>query len=170
MKTEAQRERRRRYRQRRRARRRAERKTNIFMMYKWVRGICRRYVMKFVRRKIRKYLRMIDCTIFSKGMSRLRRKIWRRDHHTCQLCGRHVIKLNTGVGGGSKPASDNGEVHHIEPQSIHPELKYRLDNCVLLCHDCHKLADWINLIVRMETYQHEANSPESDSILLCTVG
>lgn len=39
----------------------------------------------------------------------------------CQICGK----------GGEL------EMHHIKPQSSRPDLKYNLNNILLLCNDCH---------------------------------
>jgi len=156
MKTAAQIERRRRHHRRQRARRKATRlaaRLAAIPIKTRIRRRVIRFLKKTIGRTIKKYGRKFDCMLFSRGMHRLRYRVWRRDHHTCQLCNCHVHKLKSVKGedkAKAKAKVDTGEVHHIESQTEHPHLRYQIDNCVLLCHECHKLADWVNLIQRQE--------------------
>lgn len=52
---------------------------------------------------------------------RWRRELFRRDKHTCQVCG----------------SQRRLEAHHINARSLHPELTFILANGVTLCEDCH---------------------------------
>ena len=55
----------------------------------------------------------------------LRERILRRDKYLCRDCARY---------GRVTPAT---EVHHVKPRETWPELQWRPDNLVSLCHMCH---------------------------------
>lgn len=60
-----------------------------------------------------------------------RRKIFKRDNYTCQVC---------------KARNGNGhtvylEAHHIKSWAKYPKLRYILKNGITLCKSCHKLTD-----------------------------
>lgn len=48
--------------------------------------------------------------------------VFQRDDYTCQICGKKGGTLNA---------------HHVFPYSLHPNLRYDLDNGVTLCKKCH---------------------------------
>jgi len=52
-----------------------------------------------------------------------RRKVFRRDLFTCQLCGQK----------GSL------EAHHIKKKSVYPQYMYTVSNGISLCVTCHKI-------------------------------
>lgn len=54
-----------------------------------------------------------------------RKKILRRDKYLCQVCKRY---------GKSREADT---VHHIYPAEDYPELIWKDDNLISLCHKCH---------------------------------
>ena len=56
-------------------------------------------------------------------MPTVRNLVFRRDRHTCTVCG-----SRRGLNG-----------HHMEPWSKNKELRYDLDNIVTLCDRCHRL-------------------------------
>lgn len=58
----------------------------------------------------------------SKQWRTLRLEVLARDGHKCTNCG---------VAGGRL------EVNHIQPRSVHPELKLDISNLETLCHQCH---------------------------------
>ena len=49
-------------------------------------------------------------------------EVKRRDHWTCQICGRRGVELNS---------------HHIKSWSDNPEDRYDLENGICLCRTCH---------------------------------
>jgi len=51
-----------------------------------------------------------------------RKRIFRRDHHKCRLCGVQGVTLNA---------------HHIIRKADHPNLTYVTDNGITLCESCH---------------------------------
>jgi len=55
-----------------------------------------------------------------------RAKVFKRDNWTCQACG--VVGRNL-------------EAHHIKSWSQYPKYRYKLNNGVTLCKECHKLTD-----------------------------
>lgn len=52
-----------------------------------------------------------------------RAAVFKRDDHTCQICGKRGGKL---------------EADHIKPFAIFPELRFDVDNGRTLCEDCHR--------------------------------
>jgi len=54
----------------------------------------------------------------------LRKLVLDRDNHTCQICGSTKIL----------------HCHHIEPTKLNPIESADMDNCIILCIDCHKRA------------------------------
>lgn len=52
-----------------------------------------------------------------------RRKIFKRDNYTCQLCGEYAGALNA---------------HHLKLWKNHPKLRYSVKNGITLCEKCHK--------------------------------
>ena len=56
---------------------------------------------------------------------RKRKSILRRDGYRCQECKRYGRRR------------DATEVHHIKPVEVWPELAYKDDNLISLCHGCH---------------------------------
>jgi len=60
-----------------------------------------------------------------------RSKVFERDNWTCQTCG---ARSKAG-----EPVYL--EAHHIKSWAKYPELRYKLDNGVTLCLECHKLTD-----------------------------
>jgi 5-methylcytosine-specific restriction endonuclease McrA len=65
----------------------------------------------------------------ARGMKRYdkwRYKIFLRDSFSCQKCHRSGIRLNA---------------HHIKPFATFPKLRFRSNNGITLCVDCHKLTD-----------------------------
>lgn len=55
-----------------------------------------------------------------------RRRVFKRDSHTCQKCGRSGESLTL-------------EAHHIIPWFDYPEGRFKLSNGETLCSDCHTL-------------------------------
>jgi hypothetical protein len=55
-----------------------------------------------------------------------RKKVYKRDNHTCQNCGRT----------GSIDGDVDLHAHHIVPKS--KDGRHKLDNLVTLCSECHK--------------------------------
>ena len=53
-----------------------------------------------------------------------RNAVYERDDYICQDCGAAGGKLNA---------------HHIKEWSLHPELRFDVDNGITLCFDCHAL-------------------------------
>ena len=66
-----------------------------------------------------------------------RKSVFERDGYKCQICGQ--------VGGEL-------EVHHIKPFSIHPELRFVVDNGITLCKSCHHIET--NKFMRGNKYAH----------------
>jgi len=60
-----------------------------------------------------------------------REKVFKRDNFICQRCG---IKNHKGLG-----KSVCFQSHHIKGWTDYPELRYKLDNGVTLCLECHRL-------------------------------
>ena len=58
-----------------------------------------------------------------------RRKIWNRDKGRCRVCN----------------ATTEMEAHHIKPFGKYPEIRWDINNGILLCHECHS-----------KTFQHES--------------
>lgn len=53
-----------------------------------------------------------------------RKKIFKRDRFTCQLCGTQGKTLNA---------------HHIKPKALYPELALDKNNGITLCEECHEI-------------------------------
>lgn len=60
----------------------------------------------------------------------LRKLVLERDNYECQKCG---LKAKTKAGGGL-------HCHHINPVKLDPLESADIDNCIILCVDCHKEA------------------------------
>lgn len=54
-------------------------------------------------------------------------------HNTCQSCGVQRHRFNHGM----SRKNINLNAHHIKPWSLFPDLRYDVDNGILLCHKCH---------------------------------
>jgi hypothetical protein len=63
------------------------------------------------------------CVGFSVCVYAVGYQSYRKDK--CEWCGR------------TKPMFSSLEVHHIQPQHLHPELRDTPSNLVTLCRDCH---------------------------------
>ena len=75
-------------------------------------------------------------------------------HPRCEYCGRLLNNK-------SKNPEDRGEVHHVKPVSIYPELELDMDNLIMLCDPCHNTAGHLdrhyqswNPLIREEAKQH----------------
>jgi len=53
-----------------------------------------------------------------------RKRVLKRSNSQCQLCGKNRGKLT---------------IHHIEPLEYCKELKYEVNNAIVLCDTCHQL-------------------------------
>jgi len=89
----------------------AKRKVSQFQKQKWD---------KIGRKQYKRYIH---------SCSSLKYKIWRmkvfiRDNYTCQVCKK--------VGGYL-------EAHHIKSWAKYPKLRYKIDNGITLCKECHNL-------------------------------
>jgi len=73
------------------------------------------------KKRIQKQI--IDGSIYKKKRYQIwRHRVYKRDKHTCQMCGRTDRVLNA---------------HHIKMKYYHPELLYRTSNGITLCKNCH---------------------------------
>lgn len=63
----------------------------------------------------------------------LKSAVWKRDGSRCRYCRRRVRRTWELV-------PERGEVHHVKPRSVAPDLKYDPENCVLLCVGCDQRA------------------------------
>lgn len=63
-----------------------------------------------------------------KRWRRKREHILRRDGYLCQRCKRYGKRI------------DAVTVHHIKHTDEYPELAYKDDNLISLCHNCHNKA------------------------------
>jgi hypothetical protein len=67
-------------------------------------------------------------SIYREGHAQLnqwRRRVYARDHYTCQHC-------------GLSPTGHNQlRAHHIQAWATHPELRFDVGNGLTLCHPCH---------------------------------
>lgn len=52
-----------------------------------------------------------------------RKKVYTRDYWTCQICGRKNMGINA---------------HHLMGYNKYPKLRFKIDNGITLCSDCHK--------------------------------
>lgn len=57
-----------------------------------------------------------------------RKRIFKRDDYTCQRCSKYVKK-------GKRRGKI--EAHHLKHWHTHPKLRFRTDNGITLCIDCH---------------------------------
>lgn len=53
-----------------------------------------------------------------------RKEVYQRDHYTCRICGKHCEKNDI-------------VAHHLKLFSEFPELRYSVDNGIVLCRSCH---------------------------------
>lgn len=53
-----------------------------------------------------------------------RNEVYKRDHYTCRFCGKHCQKKDI-------------VAHHIKLFSEFPELRFSVDNGIVLCRSCH---------------------------------
>lgn len=118
---------------------------------------------KTLRKKIKWFLHRLVGHHFKTGMHLLRKRVWRRDRCTCQLCHDMVIKLNGRQPGRINPKT--GEVHHIRAKVTYQNLVYRADNCVPLCHRCHKFVETLNAL--MNPYQRLGWIQVGSEVTMC---
>jgi len=78
-------------------------------------------ITKMARRK-KKSAKPVKSIYSTEKYKRWRKKVFRRDHFTCQLCGIDGTTLNA---------------HHIQRKADHPNLTFILSNGITLCEKCH---------------------------------
>jgi len=78
-----------------------------------------------IRRKRKRYLH----TASTRKYKEWRTKVFTRDNWTCQNCGKRSK--------AGEPVYL--EAHHIKSWAKYPELRYKVDNGITLCRECHKL-------------------------------
>ena len=57
-------------------------------------------------------------------MTKWTKAVFKRDNFTCQDCGQRGGRL---------------QADHIKPYASYPKLRWKLNNCITLCVECHKL-------------------------------
>jgi len=77
---------------------------------------------KKVRKKNKPRVTKTKSIYSTEKYKKWRKRIFRRDHHTCRLCGVQGVTLNA---------------HHILRKCDHPNLTYVTDNGITLCEKCH---------------------------------
>lgn len=76
-------------------------------------------------RRIKRQRRRLPDNIYeTKRYKTWRRKVFKRDKHTCRMCNADNCWI---------------EAHHIHKKSMYPHLMYRTNNGVTLCEPCHQL-------------------------------
>ena len=63
---------------------------------------------------------------WDKRYKQWRKAVFARDNYTCRECKKVGVYL---------------EAHHIKSWAKYPKLRYKIDNGLTLCEDCHKLTD-----------------------------
>lgn len=66
-------------------------------------------------------------------MKRWRELVFKQDNYTCVTC-------NDSKGG-------NLEAHHIKPFALFPEFRFKVENGITLCTDCHRVANRVYRIL-----------------------
>jgi hypothetical protein len=90
----------------------------------WRRKISTSHIKRWDRTGRKKYKRYIHPR--DKKYLQWRSGVFARDNWTCQTCGKRGITL---------------EAHHIKSWAKYIKLRYKLENGVALCLECHKLTD-----------------------------
>lgn len=67
-----------------------------------------------------------------------REKVYERDNYTCRAC-------NDNTGG-------NLNAHHIKSYSDYPKLRYKVENGLTLCEDCHRKVHYKGLDIQSELH------------------
>ena len=97
----------------------------------WRENLSKAQKKKWDRIGRKKYKRYIHLTA-TPEYKEWRMKVFLRDNFTCQFCG---IRGNQ-IGGYL-------EAHHNKSWTKYPELRFKVENGITLCKECHKLANKI---------------------------